>query len=466
MKRLLTVGTALLLATGCVPVAKDAGFADMQTLARERGVGAVRWRQSNEDIRNEITPILAKPLSGDDAVQVALLNNRRLRASFETLGVFQASYVRAATWRNPTLSFDIKLPDGADGGTKVEAGIVASLLDLLRLPAKRRTAMAEWEAARARVSADLVDFARDVRLAHLDVQAAGQTLELRATAEQAFAASDELAKRLRVAGNITALRAATEAAAYEEARLDTADARQQFDEARDRLAVMLGLADNDWTVESQLANVTMPAKDSDFAADLAEAQKNNLALAAARAGVLAAAERAGIAHAAFFLDDMDVGLATERETDGLWLTGPALTVPIPLFDWGQANRSRATAELRRTVALAQAQTCELVAALRTARAAVATRRTAAARYHDVLMPLVATVVEEGQKEYNAMLIDAFRLLEAKRQQVSVAVRYIAAARAAHAADVRLKALRSGGRAEVSSSERIDSGLSYSQEGGH
>jgi hypothetical protein len=68
----------------------------------------VRWARSDADVdtiaqaRGEL---LAKPLSVDDAVQVALLNNRGLQADFQELGITEAEVVQAGRLPNPGFSF-------------------------------------------------------------------------------------------------------------------------------------------------------------------------------------------------------------------------------------------------------------------------------------------------------------------------------------------------------------------------
>lgn len=45
--------------------------------------------------------MLTRPLAADDLVQLALLNNRRMQASYERLGVAQPDLVEASFVENP-----------------------------------------------------------------------------------------------------------------------------------------------------------------------------------------------------------------------------------------------------------------------------------------------------------------------------------------------------------------------------
>src|SRR5690242_5667356 len=63
----------------------DAGFHDVRATLAERGVSHVEWNTGSADdsrATDAVHALLARELTADDAVQVALLNNRRLQATF------------------------------------------------------------------------------------------------------------------------------------------------------------------------------------------------------------------------------------------------------------------------------------------------------------------------------------------------------------------------------------------------
>src|SRR5262245_39005093 len=82
----LAIGIAL---SGCV--AEDAGYSDVRNLVGERARAKVRWNHiEGKPPAEEVDRLLARPLSADDAVKVALFNNPDLQANFEDLGVARA----------------------------------------------------------------------------------------------------------------------------------------------------------------------------------------------------------------------------------------------------------------------------------------------------------------------------------------------------------------------------------------
>src|SRR5262245_52918746 len=85
--------------SGCV--ATDAGYADVRQVVSSRTGHDVRWQyvDGNSETQKSVRELLAKPLTAENAVKVALLNSAELQADFEQLGVARADLVTA--WRLP-----------------------------------------------------------------------------------------------------------------------------------------------------------------------------------------------------------------------------------------------------------------------------------------------------------------------------------------------------------------------------
>ena len=67
----------------------------------------MRWQRTDEDAQTaaaEVRQLLARPLTADDAVQIALLNNRGLQAAYAELGIAEADVVQAGRLRQPAVS--------------------------------------------------------------------------------------------------------------------------------------------------------------------------------------------------------------------------------------------------------------------------------------------------------------------------------------------------------------------------
>src|SRR5688572_28232661 len=92
----------------------------------------------------EIRAALADGLGLAEAARLALLNNRRLQAGFQRLGVARADYVQAGLLENPSLSLAFLFPDGG-GRTRWTADLVGSVAGIWRIPAQQALAKAGIE---------------------------------------------------------------------------------------------------------------------------------------------------------------------------------------------------------------------------------------------------------------------------------------------------------------------------------
>jgi cobalt-zinc-cadmium efflux system outer membrane protein len=466
---------ALALAGGCASSSSttskpDAGFKDVRATLAGRGVSHVEWNTGSADdarASDAVRSLLSREMSADDAVQVALLNNRRLQATFEDLGVAQADLVQAGLLRNPVFNADLKFAE-AGGGTHVEMAVTQEFLDVLQLPLRKRIAGHALEAAKVRVGGAVLDLAGDVRRAFYVHQAALQTLDMRRQVAAATGASFDFAKRLREAGNITALQLAREQAQDEQSKLDLAAAEADVLATRERLNALMGLwgSDTQWTVASRLPDVL--AEEVDTATVEPRAVERSLELAESRAALDAAADALGIrrAYAIFGGGDVELGAAAEREAGGGWEVGPSVSVPIPLFDTGEAAVSRAGAELRRARQNYPATAVEVRVAARAARDRLLAARATAERYRSSVLPIRHSIVEQTQAENNAMLVGTFDVLRAKQDEIEAGAAYVNALRDYWLARAEFDQVMNGRMAPASSPAPRYSGEREGERGGN
>ena len=132
--------------TGCASVPKEAGFPDVQNIIEQRIGRWVHWNQgTSEDaaVVDAVRSMLQQELTIDEAVQIALLNNRSLQATYEELGIAQADLVQAGLLRNPLFGASFRFPDKTVGGhrsTNTEFSVVQDFLDLLVRPLRKKVA--------------------------------------------------------------------------------------------------------------------------------------------------------------------------------------------------------------------------------------------------------------------------------------------------------------------------------------
>jgi len=417
--------------TACASAPPRAGFADVQTLVRDRTDARIQWNQHSADdsaAARAVDSLLAAPLTADAAVQIALLNNRHLQAAYGELGVAQADLVQAGLLRNPLVQGALKFGRGA-ATTGFEFGIVQEFLALLQRPARQRAAGAALARTRLDVAMAVTDVATETRRAYYEAQAAEQVRELRGTVAEAASAAADIARRQRDAGNITELDLATERAMAEDAALALTSAAAEATEQRQALLALMGMAGRETPIGLPARLPDVPAAPlPSFAVLDSLALARRLDLLAARQAILAAGADAGLARTQALVPDLELGVQVERDVEGSRAIGPTLGVRIPLFDQGQAVNAAGRARVRASQDAYAALAVDLRADVRRAAARMTGAAARATRLLTVVLPLRETIVRETQLQYNGMLVGVFQLLQVKRDQIEAGSQYVTALR--------------------------------------
>jgi cobalt-zinc-cadmium efflux system outer membrane protein len=354
----------------------------------------------------------------DRAVEIALSNNRDLQATLAELGIARADLIEAITVRNPIFDGEIRFP--GEPRNPFEIAVTQTLLDLLQLPARRRFGKALFEASKLRVTGSVIHFAAEVRSDYYDLQAAQQILARQRVITEAARASTELSRRQHTAGNISDLDLENEQGLYEQAKLDLARAELEELQTREILVADLGLVDAKTSFDLPDAFAPIPEQEMSLDGLEERALAERLDLRVERQELEAAQRRLPIARWAV-LDDLSVGVHHEREPEGEATTGPALAVPIPIFNRADAQRARAAALLQQAQQRLAAMTVNARSEVRSAREKLLEARARSEYLRDVLLPRRLRILYLTQLEYNAMLRGVFQLIQA-RQNVASAER--------------------------------------------
>lgn len=225
---------------GCAP--SDARFSAVDETVAERTGFDVAWtRGSAEDaaVADFVDDLLGNGhLTVDEAAQVALLSNRRLQATYETLGIARGELIHAGLPDNPVVSDEIRF---FDEGTEHEAAVTEDLISIFTIPLRRRRDGEQLEATANLVADAAVHVIAETRRAYVDYQSAKQLVELLQQVVQATESSYMTAERLREAGNVKQLDVLRERALYEEAKVALSAAVRDLAMARERLNGVMGV---------------------------------------------------------------------------------------------------------------------------------------------------------------------------------------------------------------------------------
>ena len=412
--------------SGCSSIALNAGFDDVSATVEQRAAIKIFWNNGNEldkEAAEKLGALLKAKLNADEAVQIALLNNRDLQALYAELGVAQADLVQAGLLKNPIFDASVMFPISGGGRPDLELSAVMNFLDVFYLPLRQRVAAARFEETKTRLAGSVLDFTGRVRNAFYYYEADEQLLELRQTIVQALAASFEIARRLHTAGNITDLDFARERALLESGKLALRSAEVRVRQRREELNILMGLwgTQTDWQTQRRLPEIADRPIPTDDVEQLA--LKQSLDLSAARQRIEIAGGQLGFTRWTRLLPEIDAGPSAERR-DGSWEVGPRLEFPLPLFDQGQAQVGRAAAELRRSQQDYYAVAVRVRSTARAVRDRLDGAHDRALYYRDILLPLHERIVNEAQLQYNAMQLGPVQLLRARERQIETAVGYV------------------------------------------
>ncbi len=421
---LLVVVLASAVLAGCASFSPDAGFSSIESAAKEKLGKDVRWARSDADVDTvdrRVGELLAKPLSVDDAVQVALLNNRGLQARFQDLGITEAEVVQAGRLPNPGFTFG-RLRRGDE--VELDRGLHLNLARLLTLPMVSQLEARRFEQVKREVTMDVLSLAADARKAYFQAVAAEETVRYMRQVKQTAEASAELARRMEQVGNFSKLARAREQAFYADSALGLARADQAQRASRERLARLLGVWGDQlqFQLPERLPDLPAEARNQPDIEAVAMAQR--LDVQAAKLGAEQTAKNLGLTRTTRFINVLELGLVRNTSNEAPRQTGWEIGLELPLFDWGGARVARAESIYMQALHRA-AQTA--INARSEVREAYGNYRSAydiARHQRDEIVPLKKRISEEQGLRYNGMIIGVFELLADARSQITSVNAYI------------------------------------------
>ncbi|AOK31219.1 MULTISPECIES: TolC family protein [Burkholderia] len=410
---------------GCTTFSKDGGFGAVSSIATERlGKDAVivKTDTDRDAVAKRTQQLLAKPLSMDDAVQIALLNNRGLQASYAELGLSEADLVQAGRLPNPGFTFS--RTRAGNGDLSIGRAFSANVLSILTLPFAAHIEGRRFEQTKLETADAMLKLAAEARRAYINAVAAEQAANYANQVRDSADAGAELASRMRQAGNFSKLDYVREQAFYADSIAQAAKARQQAVSAREKLTRTMGV----WGTGTQY---TLPDRLPDLPKERPElkdleqfAMQNRLDIQAAKLRTQGVASSLGLSNATRFINALDIGYQNNYETDKGREHGYEISIEIPIFDFGSAKVARAQAIYMQSVNRLAQTAIDARSEVRESYSAYASSYDVAKHYRDEVVPIRKTISDELLLRYNGMLVSVFELLADSREQVGAVNSYI------------------------------------------
>jgi cobalt-zinc-cadmium efflux system outer membrane protein len=413
-----------------VAIPADRGAAATNKLVEARSTVAATAPRltATPDLAADLSKqLLSVPLGATEAVQLALLNSPRMRELYAELGMSQGDVYDATRLANPSLGY-LRLVPGSGGGSKTTWSIAQDFTELLFLGFRNRVGRAQALRAEQQVAHEVLQLEADVREAFYVHAGAQLSARLRAAAARGAQTSADLAVRFHDAGNITLLQRSREEAVASEASIGARRLESQALAARGRLLTLLGidLADSGPRFVEELS---LPAALTASATELQTlAMTQRLDLAALRTEVdLRQQQRTNVRHWRW-LGGLTLAAEREREIDGEVLKGGGATLEVPIFNTGKGRYLRASAQAESSAARLSGLETSVRNDIAVQVAALEAARLTVDEYRTRMLPLQQLIVESSQREQNFMLIGAFELLAARREEIDAYERYVDAVR--------------------------------------
>ena len=431
--------------SGCATLPSDGGISNIQQSTRlhtGKDIQLVKTERDQQTITARTDELLQAPLTVEDAVQIALLNNKGLQATLYEVGISEADLVQASRLPNPRFSM-LRTRNGDD--YKIEQAFTFNIFALFIMPMAKQLSQQRLEQTRTQVTLEVIDLAAATRKAYFNAIAAEQGLGYMNQVKLAAEASAELATKMAQAGNFSKLDQSREQVFSAEVSSEYARSAQRAYATRELLIRKMGLAgkQTEFKLPERLPELPDQLKP---AADVsADAIKQRLDIQAIQRQVTSLAKNLGLTKTTRFINVLEIGPARvlEGQRSAPYKNGFELSLELPIFDFGTAKVARAEAIYMQALNRAAEQAVNAQSELREAYFSYQSSYEVAKHYRDDIVPLRKRIAEENQLRYNGMLISVFELLADAQTQISSVNSYIQALRDFWLADAELQSAITG-----------------------
>lgn len=427
---------ASLLLSACATVDPDADFDRARQLIRSStGVDETYDPESDELTTEQITQSLDDGLTVDEAVALALVNNRDLQAQFMRIGVAKADWVQSGLLGNPTLGFTVLFPEGG-GRSFLAADLAQNLVEIWQLPIRTRIAQHELDAVVLDIASQAARLATETRKVYYRAVAANGLLAVAQDNVELVRKSYDAIKTKRQAGaasqvdeNLALGRLHVAEVAVRAAKLESIQARQELAAllALDRTVTDLQLTDDLPAVE----RLTVSLQELITLARESRLDLQSLESLMRAAGVKMAFEKSQV------FGDITAGAGIERNErragDGNIIdekVGPTLSLEIPIFDQNQAQLARADYLSRQAMKTYSSVYLAIVQEIHAATTRAKSATESLTFYRDTLLPQAQKNQAFADEAYNAGQTTLLGLIELQRNLLEARKNYIETQRSA------------------------------------
>ena len=442
----LLIALGLTSVTGCASSSPSAKIDEAAKLVEQRTGHAPEW----------IAPWDAAPpawdsrsvLTCDQAVVMALRNNRELRADLALIGQANADLVQAGLMQNPVINLMAMFPSGGGRAMLRSLGLpMQPIQDLWLIPVRKKVAQAALQQTVLRAADRAVETAANVKKVYARLQYSQRALELIHENMNVVEQSTGIIRVRQTAGQATQVDVNLFRIRYLRLKSELVQMEAEYHSAQRELLMLMGLAaaGDAWKVEpvSETKDPLEPPEDESQLLVVAAEQRLDLKAAEWQAES-AASNIQLMTREALWFPGLALGLGVERSpaprsnnpkllgqagniaarglTDRLtgmqspimlpaafsptareaeWTVGPMLEMKLPIFDQGQGKIGRALYEYRQRIAEYEAKCQDVTRMVRDSAVMYRQAYDQVRFYREAIMPEVERNLQLAQQSYVA-----------------------------------------------------------------
>lgn len=404
----------------------------------------------------------------NQAVELALSNNRALRADLQVIGQAKADLVQAGLLSNPVLSMLVRFPD-AGGRANLDFGLAQNLADLWLIPSRKRVAQALLQRGILSFTDAAIVLVTEVKTNYYTLQYQSLAADLQQQNLTVLSEARTIAQARFQAGDTTELDVNLIRSRVLEAELELARLRSDFRITQQSILLLAGVAraPDTWQPEPMpleqpfvrlttneteiieaalLQRLDAQAAHWEMESAVADFQRQRLRLipslsigiAAERSerrgtpgrDVLADTARASVGAGRLTAPDIQSRSQRRRERrrEIDLILGPSIEIPLPIFDQNQARLAKAQFRVRELQQRFEEVTQRVIEGVRSA---LTVRRLVEDRvgfFRDSLVPLQETNLQLAESAYEAGTESILAVLFAQEALIRTRLNFAAAVR--------------------------------------
>lgn len=280
-------------------------------------------------------------LTPQAAVRLAVSYDPRIQSSLAKVRVAEAEANQARLLPNPIVGLDLRFVVGSGGNQVFEPTIAQDLVSILAKPATINAADFRLRGSVADALTTILDSIGELQQTYAAARSADEEVANAEARQNLLKQLRNIAQKRLKAEEGTKLDVLTLDAQLVQAEMDTSDFIVQRRTERMTLARLIGQPRSaaQWTLSPWEAPPQTTFVPEENWIDAAIANRPEIASKAWELRALGEDLKAGALGP---FQGGEVGVHAERDPE--WRVGPTLTTPLPIFDFGQANRAKLKAQ--------------------------------------------------------------------------------------------------------------------------